>query len=133
MAETERPVKRNTRQRQAVMRELGANLQFRSAQTIHEDLADSGQRIGLATVYRNLRALADEGEVDVLMAGDGEALYRRCDVDTHHHHLVCRHCLRTEEIEATSVEKWVKSLGSKFGYVDLEHNIEVYGTCRKCQ
>ena len=114
------------------MNELRAKLEFRSAQRIHEDLAESGQRIGLATVYRNLRALAEEGEVDVLMAADGEALYRRCDVDTHHHHLVCRQCLRTEEIEARAVEKWVHSLGKNYGFTDLEHSIEVYGTCAEC-
>lgn len=126
-------VRRNTRQRQAVMNELRSKLEFRSAQRIHEDLAAAGQRIGLATVYRNLRALADEGEVDVLMAADGETLYRRCDVDTHHHHLVCRHCLRTEEIEARAVEKWVHSLGKNYGFTDLEHSIEVYGTCSRCE
>lgn len=124
--------RRNTRQRKAVMNELRAKLEFRSAQRIHEDLAAAGQRIGLATVYRNLRALAEEGEVDVLLAADGEALYRRCDVDTHHHHLVCRQCLRTEEIEARAVEKWVHSLGKNYGYTNLEHSIEVYGTCAQC-
>lgn len=124
--------KRNTRQRQAVITELNARNEFRSAQRIHEDLASHGERMGLATVYRNLRMMAAEGELDVLMAPDGEALYRRCDRGSHHHHLVCRSCLRTEEIGGQAVESWIHSLAERYGFTQLEHSVEVFGVCANC-
>lgn len=107
--------------------------EFRSAQKIHEDMAQAGVRVGLATVYRNLRALAELNEIDQLLAPDGEALYRQCDSGAHHHHLVCRECLRSEEIGAKAVERWMHSLAEEYGFTDLEHSLEVFGICPDCR
>ena len=52
--------------------------EFRSAQELHALLRDAGERVGLATVYRTLQAMAADGEVDVLRTADGEAVYRAC-------------------------------------------------------
>ena len=68
-------------------------------------LRDGGDKVGLATVYRNLQAMAADGEVDVLRTDDGEAVYRACSTG-HHHHLVCRVCGRTVEVEGPTVEAW---------------------------
>jgi Fur family ferric uptake transcriptional regulator len=94
-------------------------------------LRRQGERVGLATVYRALQALADDGEVDVVRSADGEALYRRCSTN-HHHHLTCRSCRRTVELDATAVEAWTQRMGAEFGFTDLEHVIEVFGTCAEC-
>ena len=83
---------RATRQRAAVSALLDRLDDFRSAQEIHEELRRCGDGIGLTTVYRTLQALVDSGEVDVLRADSGEAVYRRCASADHHHHLVCRRC-----------------------------------------
>ncbi|MDO5719190.1 MAG: Fur family transcriptional regulator [Actinomycetaceae bacterium] len=125
--------RRNTKQRQAVIDALAGRDEFRSAQKIHEDMAQAGVRVGLATVYRNLRALAELNEIDQLLAPDGEALYRQCDSGTHHHHLVCRKCLRSEEIGAKAVERWMHSLAEEYGFTDLEHSLEVFGICSDCR
>src|SRR5690625_983129 len=89
-------MKRMTRQRAAVYELLEDTSGFRSAQQLHALLSDAGHSVGLATVYRTLTALAEAGEVDVLRAGDGESLFRRCVRTEHHHHLVCRECGRTD-------------------------------------
>lgn len=83
---------------------------FRSAQDIHEELHRSGDGIGLTTVYRTLQAMADSGEVDVLRTANGEAVYRRCATAEHHHHLVCRRCGATVEIEGPAVETWAQNV-----------------------
>ena len=49
--------------------------------------------------------LAESGEVDMLRNEDGEAIWRSCS-DTHHHHLVCRSCGATIEVEGPAVERW---------------------------
>jgi Fur family ferric uptake transcriptional regulator len=104
---------------------------FRSAQQLHALLRDRGEGVGLTTVYRTLQQLADAGEVDVLRTDDGEAIYRRCSTG-HHHHLVCRHCGRTVEVEGPAVEKWAQRVAAEHGFADVEHTVEVFGTCATC-
>lgn len=123
---------RVTRQRTAVTELLDEVDDFRSAQQLHEALRTRGDGIGLATVYRTLQTLAERGAVDVLRTDDGESLYRRCERRTHHHHLVCRHCGATVEIEGPSVESWAAMVGSEHGYTEIQHTIELFGTCANC-
>jgi Fur family ferric uptake transcriptional regulator len=105
---------------------------FRSAQEVHELLGAGGSAVGLATVYRTLALYADHGLVDVLRREDGEAIYRRCS-ETHHHHLVCRSCGATVEVEGPAVERWTSAIAVEHGFSDLSHTLEIVGTCAECQ
>ena len=125
------PGARPTRQRRAVAACLGSFDDFRSAQDIHDLLRRNGENVGLSTVYRTLQALADSGEVDVLRTEDGEAIYRRCST-THHHHLVCRVCGRTVEVEGPAVERWADTVAGAHGFRDVSHTLEIFGTCPEC-
>jgi Fur family transcriptional regulator, ferric uptake regulator len=125
-------MRRPTRQRRAVAAALDAVSDFRSAQEIHDLLKRRGDTVGLTTVYRTLQALADSGEIDILRNSDGEALYRRCS-DGHHHHLVCRSCGRTVEVEGPTVERWAQRVAAEHGYADLSHTLEIFGTCSHCR
>lgn len=125
-------MQRMTRQRSAVADALADVEEFRSAQQLHELLRDRGDGIGLATVYRTLQSLADSGQVDVLRTAEGEALYRRCSRREHHHHLICRVCGATVEIDGPTVESWAAQVGASHGFQDIEHTMELYGTCRAC-
>ena len=122
---------RATRQRAAVSSLLDRLADFRSAQEIHEELRRVGEGIGLTTVYRTLQALADAGEVDVLRRLDGESVYRRCSAG-HHHHLVCRTCGRTVEIEGPAVERWATRMAAEHGFSQVQHTLEIFGTCGEC-
>lgn len=126
-------MQRMTKQRQAVLDELTRVTDFRSAQQIFEDLHSQGQRVGLATVYRSLQGLAEDGRVDTLRSSDGESLYRSCTSNHHHHHLVCRECGFTEEIEQSQIESWVTSVARAHGFAGVEHSLELFGTCSSCQ
>jgi Fur family ferric uptake transcriptional regulator len=123
---------RSTRQRAAVSAMLDRLADFRSAQEIHEQLRSSGVIIGLTTVYRALQTLADNGEVDVLRTTSGEAVYRRCTTSEHHHHLVCRNCGSTVEIEGPAVESWAQKVAASHGFSELSHTVEIFGLCRDC-
>ncbi len=123
---------RPTRQRRAVAEVLATFTDFRSAQEIHELLGSRGEQVGLATVYRTLQRLAEAGEVDLLRTEDGEAIYRRCS-ESHHHHLVCRHCGATVEVEGPAVERWTRTIASEHGYDDVSHTLEIFGTCPRCR
>ena len=120
-----------SRQRSAVRDELSRDPAFRSAQEIHASLRGGGHRIGLTTVYRALQSLADTDEVDVLRNDDGESTYRACSAG-HHHHLVCRTCGTTVEVEGRAVETWADRMARQHGFVDIAHTVEVVGTCAGC-
>lgn len=126
-------MQRMTRQRSAVADALTGLDEFRSAQQLHEMLRAQGTEIGLATVYRTLSSLADEGIVDVLRTTDGEQVYRRCARRGHHHHLVCRQCGRAEEIEGPGVESWAAQVGASYGFSAIEHTVELTGLCADCR
>lgn len=122
---------RATRQRAAIADVLATNPDFQSAQQLHEQLRDRGESIGLTTVYRNLQALADAGQVDVLWDGSGETRYRHCSAD-HHHHLVCRLCGNTVEVQAEPVERWAADIAAQHGFAEVSHTVEVFGRCSDC-
>ena len=130
MAQPPSPL-RATRQRTAVSAALDQVDDFRSAQDLHAMLRDRGHAVGLTTVYRTLAAMADADEVDVLRSADGEAVYRRCSTG-HHHHLVCRTCGRTVEVDGPAVERWASRVADENGFVDISHTLEVFGTCSSC-
>lgn len=122
---------RTTRQRGEILELLEQTSQFRSAQDLHFDLRARGSTVGLTTVYRTLQTLADSGEVDAMRLPDGGHLYRRCS-RVHHHHLVCRHCARTIEISGPDMERWAVRVASQHGYTDVNHVLELFGVCPRC-
>jgi Fur family ferric uptake transcriptional regulator len=126
-------VRRPTRQRAAVEAVLADIDDFLSAQALHARLRTQGQTVGLATVYRTLQAMATDGDVDMMRTGDGEAVYRRCNTGHHHHHLVCRSCGRTVEVEGPAVERWADKIGAENDFSDMVHTLEIFGTCSDCQ
>jgi Fur family ferric uptake transcriptional regulator len=125
------PTIRPTRQRRAIAGALESFDDFRSAQEIHALLTQRGEHVGLSTVYRALQALADSGEIDSLRTEAGESIYRRCS-NSHHHHLVCRSCGATVEIEGPAVERWTRSVAAEHGYSEVSHTLEIFGTCASC-
>lgn len=124
---------RRTRQRTAVAEVLDGLAEFRTAQDLHDLLRQRGESIGLATVYRSLQAMAEAGEADTIRTPDGQAAYRSCGQGTgHHHHLICRQCGRTVEIELDAVEALVATVAQRHGFTDVGHELELFGLCADC-
>jgi Fur family ferric uptake transcriptional regulator len=122
---------RSTRQRSAISALLDEIDEFRSAQELHDELRKRGEGIGLTTVYRTLQALSEAGTIDTLRTDTGEAMYRRCS-SGHHHHLVCRLCGYTVEVEGPTVEQWAEQTAATHGFSNVSHTLEVFGTCDTC-
>jgi Fur family ferric uptake transcriptional regulator len=112
----------------AILERVGG---FASTKEIYQLLLKSGESIGLTTIYRALQSLASEKVVDQLRREDGEAIFRLCG-NSHHHHLVCKKCGETVEIEGGAIEKWTKNMAAEHGFRELSHTAEIFGICSKC-
>jgi Fur family ferric uptake transcriptional regulator len=122
---------RATRQGAAVWDLLENLEEFRSAQELHDELRRRGEGIGLTTVYRRLQSMVASGLVDTLRTENGESVYRRCS-QQHHHHLVCRQCGATVEVQGAKVEVWAAEVARENGFSDVSHTIEIFGLCSEC-
>jgi len=123
---------RGTRQAQALAAALAGLPGFCSAQEIHAELRRKGEHVGLATVYRHLQALSEQGSVDAIRDASGETLYRQCGTSVHHHHLTCRTCGRSVEVEGRAVEQWAERVAAEAGFTDVGHTVELFGLCPEC-
>ena len=82
-------------------------------------------------MYRNLQAMAEAGTVDTLRTDSGEALFRLCSGE-HHHHLVCRACGHTVEVIDRDVELWSAKIAAAHGFTEVTHTVEIFGRCADC-
>jgi Fur family ferric uptake transcriptional regulator len=122
-------VTRNSVQKDAIRNALNASTGFLSAHQVHRLLQDAGTPVGLATVYRQLGALAQVGAVDTVTGPEGQ-LFRNCRTDSHHHHLICEGCGRAEDLEVS--EDWILAAAADHGFAVTRHVLEVFGLCANC-
>lgn len=102
---------------------------FRSAKEIYAELLRQGETVGLTTVYRHLEVLSDQRAIDKIIDPSGEALYRQCASTSHHHHLRCRECGRSVEVEGRVVEQWAEKVAAEAGFTAVDHTFELVGLC----
>ena len=102
-----------------------------TAQELHERLRGRGSRVGLATVYRTLDALADAGVIEPLAHFRDALCYRVCR-EGHHHHLVCTECHSIAELRGCELEEPLARAAAAHGFVATGHHLEVVGVCASC-
>ncbi|WCC81055.1 transcriptional repressor [Cutibacterium equinum] len=124
--------RRTTKQRLAIRALFDDESFFLTSQQVHDQLKERGEQVGLATVYRNLQTMAEDGELDAIRSEDGEMTYRRCS-SVHHHHLVCRNCGKAVEISSDKiVEDWARDIAAAHGFSETGHELELFGICSDC-
>ena len=108
----------------------GSHGRHMSAEDIYRVLLDQSEDIGLATVYRVLTqfeaaALVKrhhfEGETAVFELNEGE----------HHDHIICMDCGRVEEFLDCGIESRQLDVANRLGFEIAEHNLILYGRCRR--
>jgi Fur family ferric uptake transcriptional regulator len=120
---------RGTRQAEAIVTALGGMPGFCSAQDIYAELRRLGRNVGLTTVYRHLQVLTKQGSLDTIRDASGETLYRQCGSTGHHHHLTCRECGLSVEVEGRAVEQWAEKVAAEAGFTAVDHTVELFGLC----
>ncbi|MEU6585504.1 transcriptional repressor [Nocardia sp. NPDC046763] len=70
--------------------------------------------------------------IEAQRAEDSEFLYRIRRHRGHHHNLLCRSCGRAEQFTLDDLEHHTEHIARHHGYTNLDHHIDLYGTCPDC-
>ncbi|EKD73266.1 MAG: hypothetical protein ACD_45C00382G0005 [uncultured bacterium] len=109
-----------------------AKLHHLSAEDVYRVLLDSGEDIGLATVYRVLTQFEEAGLVVRHHFAEGHSVFE-LDHGVHHDHLVCVKCGKVEEFVDAVIEERQQYVAKQAGYTITDHSLNLYGICRSCQ
>lgn len=103
-----------------------------SAEDMYKALLDSGEEIGLATVYRVLTQFEDAGLVTRHHFEGGHSMFELNEGD-HHDHILCVKCGRVDEFVDETIEQRQEQIAREAGYEMTDHSLYIYGICPKCQ
>ena len=101
-----------------------------TAEEIYRALTDSGEEIGLATVYRVLTQFEAAGLVMRHHFESGHSVFE-LDRGEHHDHIVCLDCGRVEEFVDETIEHRQDQIASEHGFGVADHSMILYGKCQK--
>jgi len=96
-----------------------------TADDIYRALLESGEDIGLATVYRVLNQFEAAGLVAKHNFEGGQAFYE-LDSGTHHDHMVCVETGKVIEFVSEEIERLQKEIAREHGYVIEDHSLVMY-------
>ena len=103
----------------------GAKARHMSAEDIYKDLIQSGEDIGLATVYRVLTQFEGAGLVTRHNFEGGHSVFELDDGD-HHDHMVCVDTGDVIEFVSEEIERLQHEIAEKYGYELLDHSLVLY-------
>jgi Fur family transcriptional regulator, ferric uptake regulator len=109
-----------------------SNPRHMSAEDMYKALLESGDDIGLATVYRVLTQFETAGLVTRHHFEGGHSVFEFNQGD-HHDHIVCVKCGRVDEFVDQEIEKRQKQIASAKGYEITDHSLYLYGICSSCR
>ncbi len=123
-----------TRSQQVILDLLLTHSQPLSAQEIFVALRQDQQRVGLATVYRALETLRNQGQIQAVDLGESQSYYQVLPSDGHtQHHLICTQCRRVIPLSKCPVHELEEALSHQHNFVIDYHVLEFYGICSDCQ
>lgn len=102
-----------------------------SAEDVYKTLLESGDDVGLATVYRVLTQFESAGLVKRHNFEGGHAVFE-IEQGDHHDHLVCMKCGRVDEFIDDVIEKRQEHIAKKSNFKMIDHNLTIYGICSRC-
>lgn len=127
---------RHTKQRDAILRALTerSNHHFNTDELLAY-LREQGLGIGIATVYRNLHLLEEEGLLIRLSAGTESAVrYQFMGPGIPlHAHLICGQCGKILDQPIPQLKQVEQSLSAACGFVISDRQLTFYGTCKDCK
>ena len=112
--------------------ESKGSIRHQSAEDVYKALLDSGEDIGLATVYRVLTQFESAGLVKRHHFEGGHSVFE-LNQGSHHDHILCVKCGRVDEFVDETIEQRQKDIAKELGYEMTDHCLYMYGICSKCR
>jgi Fur family ferric uptake transcriptional regulator len=121
-------MERNTAQRTAIRQAIAEAGRPLLPQEVLVAAQQRAPNLGIATVYRNLKALVEEGAVRAVNL-PGENPRFEVAGHQHHHHFQCRQCQRVFDVHACPGDL---SRLAPPGFTVEDHDLTLYGRCKDC-
>lgn len=103
-----------------------------SAEDVYKALLESGEDVGLATVYRVLTQFETAGLVSRHHFESGHSVFEMNE-GGHHDHILCVKCGKIEEFIDEIIEERQRAIAKKSGFAMTDHSLYIYGICSQCQ
>src|SRR5439155_9539273 len=114
----------------SALAELGCGV---TAREIGDQLSERGDRVGLASIYRALDLLEEQGLVQRFDVGESAARYEPALPNgEHHHHLVCERCGEVVAFEDDGLERAIGRLARRVDFAVDGHDVTLRGECPAC-
>jgi Fur family ferric uptake transcriptional regulator len=115
-----------------IYQELSDALSPLSPSEIYQNLLKKKKKIGLTSIYRSLDLF--EGLGVVFKITNGVAVkYKLCELEDHHHYIVCKTCGNVVELNFCDISDWSKKVTESTGYQVTDHQLNFYGYCKACK
>jgi len=103
-----------------------------SAEDVYKFMLESGEEVGLATIYRVLTQFESAGLVTRHHFEGGHSVFE-LNEGKHHDHIVCVKCGKVEEFYDETIEERQHAIADSNGFVMTDHALTIYGVCGDCQ
>lgn len=122
-----------TNQRKAIIEVLVEHKgKFLTAEEIYTKSKKIYPQTNFSTVYRNLEIMESTYIIHKTNISDGASIYELSNTDEHHHHVICKSCGKTEEIDFCPLKDIFSKVNSK-SFRLTDHRFELYGFCNECE
>jgi Fur family ferric uptake transcriptional regulator len=115
-----------------IFQELSTAVSPLTPQELYHSLLKKKRRIGLTSIYRSLDLFESLGIVFKIMKGSN-VKYKLCELEDHHHHIICKTCGHVVEFDFCDISKWSKKAMESTGYQVTDHQLNFYGFCKACK
>src|SRR5258708_21318719 len=120
---------KQTEQRNTILRSFLETREHLSTEELHRLVKKKDARIGVTTVYRTLKLLAECGLASEVEFHDGKARFEHQYNRRSHHHMVCTGCGSSVEFFSPEIDRFERDIGGKIKYRTTRHTLPIYWCC----
>ena len=123
---------RRSHPRLLIYQELSNTKTPLSPQELYRGLLKKDKKVGLTSIYRSLDLFESMGMVFKIISGSS-VKYKLCELEEHHHHIICRSCGNVVELDFCDISDWSKKVTESTGYQVVDHQLNFFGYCKSCK
>jgi len=122
-----------TRERESILQSAFAREDHFSADDLYFHMRQEGVDVSRATLYRNLKQMAEAGLLIEADFGHGHTHYERAIEGATHEHLVCKKCGGVTEVRMPEFGEMVRLAAASQNFLIDHYQIQIMGLCSACQ